>query len=230
MSDKPLKHQLRPLIRKTHRFLGITIGLQFLLWTLSGLYFSWTNINEIHGDPFLAHKTVSVDAESVTFDPEKFGQTPISQLELKILGDESYWWVNESILVDAESHAVVDQIPQALAARILKQHLKDTTLKVVQTKLLEEVGAHHEYRGRPLPVWAFTLDHPEALTAYISASDGEFQRVRHRKWRIFDALWMFHTMDYAGRDNFNNLLLRAFSLFGLFTICSGFALFWATKR
>ena len=37
-------------IRKSHRYLGIFIGMQFLLWTLGGLYFSWTNIDEIHGD------------------------------------------------------------------------------------------------------------------------------------------------------------------------------------
>ncbi|MBA2562793.1 MAG: hypothetical protein H0V14_07740, partial [Chitinophagaceae bacterium] len=37
-------------IRRTHRYLGVTLGIQFLFWTISGLYFSWTNIDEIHGD------------------------------------------------------------------------------------------------------------------------------------------------------------------------------------
>jgi uncharacterized iron-regulated membrane protein len=39
-------------IRKTHRYLGLFLGVQFLLWTISGLYFSWTDIDEIHGDQF----------------------------------------------------------------------------------------------------------------------------------------------------------------------------------
>ena len=39
-------------IRKTHRYLGLLIGIQFLFWTISGLYFSWTNIDQIHGDQF----------------------------------------------------------------------------------------------------------------------------------------------------------------------------------
>ena len=39
-------------IRKTHRYLGLFIGLQFLAWTVSGLYFSWTDLDEIHGEPF----------------------------------------------------------------------------------------------------------------------------------------------------------------------------------
>jgi len=33
-------------------------------------------------------------------------------------------------------------------------------------------------------------------------------------------------MDYQGRDDFNTTLLRAFSLLGLITVLSGFAL-WA---
>ena len=37
-------------IRKTHRYLGLFLGIQFLFWTISGLYFSWTNIDEIRGE------------------------------------------------------------------------------------------------------------------------------------------------------------------------------------
>ncbi len=44
------KTQLK--IRKAHRYLGLIIGVQFLAWTVSGLYFSWTDIDQIHGDPF----------------------------------------------------------------------------------------------------------------------------------------------------------------------------------
>jgi hypothetical protein len=39
-------------IRKSHRYLGIFLGLQFLMWTISGLYFSWSNIDDIHGIQF----------------------------------------------------------------------------------------------------------------------------------------------------------------------------------
>ena len=39
-------------IRTIHKYLGLIIGVQFLLWTISGLYFSWTDIDEIHGDNF----------------------------------------------------------------------------------------------------------------------------------------------------------------------------------
>jgi|GEM_PF-4138827 len=40
------------LICKSHRYLGLFIGIQFLFLTVNGLYFSWTNIGETHGDHF----------------------------------------------------------------------------------------------------------------------------------------------------------------------------------
>ena len=57
------KRELSLKIRKTHRYLGLFIGLQFLAWTVSGLYFSWTDIDEIHGDQF-KRKSARVGAEN----------------------------------------------------------------------------------------------------------------------------------------------------------------------
>jgi hypothetical protein len=115
------------------------------------------------------------------------------------------------------------------AERIARKFVRDD-FEIVSSSLLTEVNAHHEYRGRPLPAWAVKFDSSDKLIAYISERDGSFQRVRHQSWRYFDFLWMSHTMDYQGRDDFNNLLLRAFSLFGLFTVASGFTLFFITTR
>jgi hypothetical protein len=65
---------------------------------------------------------------------------------------------------------------------------------------------------------------------YVSSEFGRVESFRNNKWRLFDLLWMMHTMDYKQRDNFNNWLLRAFSIFGLLTIFSGFALFWVSSK
>ena len=54
-----MRYQTINKFRKTHRFLGIFIGIQFLFWTLSGLYFSCTNLDEIHGEQYRkAHEQV----------------------------------------------------------------------------------------------------------------------------------------------------------------------------
>jgi hypothetical protein len=212
-------------IRKTHRYLGLFIGLQFLAWTLSGLYFSWTNIDEIHGDPFLNTKKV-VSSYSQLFPLDSIPE-PIQQLEWVRIGSNPYYWVNESILYDAINGTPKSLISEEEALEVAHQNLIEG-LQFKKIELLEETGSHHEYRGRPLPAYAIHFEHPDVLIAYIDAKSGQFQRIRHQSWRWFDFLWMSHTMDYQGRDDFNNLLLRIFSLFGLFTVLSGFLL-WATS-
>ena len=55
------------LIRKTHRYLGLFIGIQFLGWTISGIYFSWNNIDKVHGDHLRANTAfISADVEVVS--------------------------------------------------------------------------------------------------------------------------------------------------------------------
>ncbi|MTI22973.1 hypothetical protein E1176_18225 [Fulvivirga sp. RKSG066] len=212
-------------IRKTHRWLGVIIGIQFIFWTISGLYFSWTDIDEIHGDHFL--EPVEETAKLGKFDiPDSL---LVGELALRLIDGKPYLWVNNSLLFNTDNGQLKQGVTKDEAERIARKYVKDD-FQIVSSSLITEVGAHHEYRGRPLPAWAVKFDNSEELTAYISQRDGSFQRVRHQSWRWFDFLWMFHTMDYQGRDDFNNLLLRAFSLFGLFTVASGFTLFFMTTK
>jgi hypothetical protein len=104
-----------------------------------------------------------------------------------------------------------------------------STAEVANIELLKNTDNHHEYRERPLPAYAVTFKNPDC-TVYVSVERGTYQTIRHDQWRAFDFLWMFHTMDYAGRDNFNNWLLKALSLFGLLTVISGFVLFFISSR
>ena len=54
---------------KIHRYLGIFIGIQFFLWTIGGLYFSWTNIKEIRGEHLRKkQEVVSLNAKVVSFE------------------------------------------------------------------------------------------------------------------------------------------------------------------
>ncbi len=163
-------------------------------------------------------------------DPGSLDSTlEISTLELRFVRHQPHYWVNGEKLYHAQTGELQSEITEEQAKEIAKIYIKGD-FGIKEAEYLTETGAHHEYRGRPLPAWAIHLDHPENLIAYVDAKSGNFERVRYSSWRVFDFLWMFHTMDYAGRDNFNNLLLRAFSLFGLATIVSGFTLFFMTIK
>ena len=216
-------------IRKTHRYLGLFLGIQFLFWTVSGLYFSWTNLDEIHGDQF---KKIDVNhsefSELISPTMVDF-KNPIKFLELREIDSHPYYFINNEVLYNAIDGKKKIEINEKEAVKIASKYIRED-LKVSYVEKITETGPHHEYRERLLPAYVISYDTKDNLKAYVSTIDGRFQTVRHRNWRWFDFLWMTHTMDYEGRDDFNNKILRAFSLLGLITVMSGFLLWFVSSK
>ncbi|WP_292889136.1 PepSY domain-containing protein [Nonlabens sp.] len=214
-------------IRKAHRYLGIFLGIQFLMWTISGMYFSWTDIDEIHGDQFKKEVPNQTAFSNLLGSSELKIQEPIRSLELLDIASSPYYWINEAVLYNARTGAKKNELTADEAIKVAARYmLSDLELDHIQR--IESVDDHHEYRGRPLPAYEISYKTDENLKAYVAIDNGAFQTVRHRDWRWFDFLWMTHTMDYQGRDDFNTLVLRIFSLLGLITVLSGFLL-WFTS-
>ncbi|MBU2994862.1 PepSY domain-containing protein [Cellulophaga baltica] len=216
-------------IRKTHRYLGLFLGIQFLFWTISGLYFSWTDLDEIHGDYF---KNLNYQPKSFSglISPSDIATTEdIHTIELRDISNTPHYWVNKNQLYNALDGSKKSNITEQEALYIAKNHMK-ADLEILAIKQISETDKHHEYRGRLLPAYVISYKTDENLKAYISTKDGKFQTVRHKNWRWFDFLWMTHTMDYEGRDNFNTIVLRAFSLLGLVTVLSGFLLWYTSSK
>jgi hypothetical protein len=240
--------------RRIHRWLGLFIGIQFVLWTVGGLYFSWTDLDAVHGD-HLMRAPMPVAAAGATVSPAQAvaalgASTRVDSVALVELvrvadrptyrvsffgapgpgsHDGSAHTVRRRAFVDAATGAVRppltrdEAIATAKAAYVGSAPVTDVSLLTA-----DSVGTHHEFREQPLPAWAVRFGDEEGATAYVPAELGEVLRIRNDRWRLFDFLWMLHTMDYEGRDNFNNLALRAFSVLGLVTVASGFVLFALT--
>ena len=215
-------------IRKAHRYLGLFLGVQFLFWTISGLYFSWTDLDEIHGDHFKKEKQLVSFTNLININDLEF-KDPIKTFELREIADLPYYFINDSILFNAYNGNQKDSISVEEAIKISNKNILDI-YKISSVDKIYEVGNHHEYRGKPLPAFVISYEGAEKLKSYVSIIDGKFQTVRHRNWRWFDFLWMTHTMDYETRDDFNNKLIRAFSLLGLITVMSGFLLWFISSK
>jgi uncharacterized iron-regulated membrane protein len=237
------RQNYKHLIRKSHRYLGIFIGLQFFLWTLSGLYFSWTNIHEIRGDN-LRRKKENLDV-SVNFISPKTVIGEISRTKndaeitkiqvVEVLGETFYeikynrGKKSETVLANVSDGKIRAPISADEAEKIAAAALREPQ-KIKQIDYLTEqsTSAHHEYRELPVPAWAVTFENN--LTVYLSAENGQVQTFRTNNWRVFDFLWMLHTMGFEDRDNINNYLLRTFSILGIVTILSGFLLFFVSSK
>ena len=215
-------------IRKAHRYLGLFIGIQFLMWTISGLYFSWTDIDDIHGDQFKKEIPKQTSFNNLLGTAQLNLEEPIKNLELLEIAGEPYYWINENNLYNAVSGNKKNEITKQEAIKVAERYML-SDLKIDKIQRIEAVSDHHEYRGRPLPAYEISYKTDENLKVYVAIKNGAFQTVRHRDWRWFDFLWMTHTMDYQGRDNFNTIVLRVFSLLGLITVLSGFLLWYTSS-
>lgn len=231
-------------IRKSHRYLGVIIGIQFLFWTLGGLYFSWNNMDDVHGETLLKQEKKYV--ETIDFSQIQKG---IDSLEMETRIDSIHsinlvetfnkqlvqfkYFSKHQLkiqLIDAESGNLRDPFSGQECLELAEQQLKEP-IPIIKAEFLvkHSTGSHHEYRGKPLPAYAFTLDHSTKTTIYVSTELGQITSVRNNNWRRFDFLWMLHTMDYSTRDYITNWVLRVFSVLGILTIFSGFFLFYLTS-
>lgn len=244
MPARAKKFNYKHYIRRAHRYLGVFIGIQFTLWTLGGLYFSWTNLDEIHGDHLrgTSQRELSLPMNSVSLDAivksmqSSFGTTRIEKMYfVEVLG--KYFYAVEhvmegkrsTVLLSVEDASVRPAVSSNEARQIAKAALANQSEPVELTYLTSDnVNKHHEYREKPLPAWAVSFE--SNISVYLSADTGQVGAIRTDKWRVFDFLWMLHTMDFNGRDNINNYVLRGFSILGIITVLSGFSLFLVSSR
>lgn len=237
------KGKWQKVIRKSHRYLGLFLGIQFLFWTIGGLYFSWTNIKNIRGE--------DIRKEPITINKEKLGislngiLTEISKsdsvyflksLQIANIFDTPYYQITfyngkriKTILANTLTNQIRLPISENEAIMIAKNSLNvKSNLKSIE--YINSTNGHHEYREKPLPAYAVSFEGNANTTVYVSAELGTVQIYRNNRWRVFDFLWMLHVMDYQNRDNINNWFLRIFSVIGLITLASGFILFGLTQK
>jgi hypothetical protein len=238
-----MKKSFHFYIRKSHRYLGLLIGIQFLAWTISGLYFSWSNLDEVHGDPQMKPAPLIALSERMVPPDSVWRQVAGDSLigiqliqvldkplyQITYLHQQPGHAMKHVQLADARTGELRQALSEPEAIALAKSRFNGEA-NVNEVEYLTETGSHHEYREQPLPAYAISFDHPTRTTVYVAAQLGTVVKYRNRPWRIFDFLWMGHTMDYQGRDNINNWLLRIFSVFGLFTVLSGFALYVVSSR
>ncbi len=234
-------------IRRSHRWLGFIIGIQFLAWTIGGLYFSWSDMDEVHGDyehiqPSLIGSKVTLHSPMLLLDTLNKIEAldSISDVRLVTILNKPHWLISyfpkgherhhtKYILGDAESGSIRPSLTKEECVLVAINSYTGNK-KLEHVEFLTQTDKHHEYRGQPLPAYAITFGTQSPVTFYIPADIGVVQKVRNTPWRRFDFLWMLHTMDYSGRDNITNWLLRFFSILGLVTVLSGFTLFYFSMK
>ena len=213
-------------LTRIHKWAGLIIGIQILLWVLSGLFMTLFPINEIRG----RHIAVQVDLPVSQKPTLNFEQaltrysgevTHVSlanyagQLAYRIEGDGGI------VTLSAETGEPMPALSQAQIRRMaLEYYYADNP---IASAVLITENAPNEYR-RALPIWQVQFDDRSHSRLYLDPQTAELTAVRTRLWRVYDVMWALHIMDYTQRERFNSWWLRLAALAALLFVLSGFGL------
>lgn len=228
--------------RKIHRRLGLVVGLQLLLWTAGGLFFSLNPIAKVRGEteepeaPPLEITTPPASPAAALSELSRLHpQAKIQTVALRPHLDTAVYEI--AYVADAEPRwALADAATGELRPSVGREEAEAVARgayaldsPIAEVFLVTETTPGSEYRERPLPAYRVTFGDRLGTRLYVSAERGVVTARRNDRWRLFDFLWMLHIMDYQTRENFNSTLLRVVSALGLVTVLSGFALFFITS-
>lgn len=205
-----------------HRWIGLALGIQVLLWTASGVVMSWYPITLVRGETnALTVFAPELEPRSYANPGGVIAQTPdATSVKLKNFLERPVYEVvsdNETAMFDAASGEKITPLPEDVARRIAERDfIGDGRIVTMETL----TKAPQEY-GRAVPVWRASFDDKLHTRLYISPQTGEVAARRNDVWRLYDFFWMLHIMDYEDRKDFNNPLVRVFAFTGVLFAITG---------
>ena len=207
-------------LTRFHRWAGLILGVQILLWFASGLFMALAPIELVRGTHLRADIASDVVLADVDFAAVADAHAkPFTSLEVYRIADRTV------VTLDGTHHRdrlgqPLTPLPETFIRDIATtSHTKAAPLAALT--LLDENSL--DYRG-PLPVWQARFADSARTRFYIDPTTGDIRNVRTRLWRVFDTMWMLHIMDYSDRTNFNTWWLRLFAAAATLFALSGLAL------
>jgi uncharacterized iron-regulated membrane protein len=219
-------------MRWMHKWLGLLLALQFLLWMLSGLVMSLLDHDQVSGATHRAAPTPppAWPRDAVSPDVVLRGvDAPVRRIDATWLLDRPVFRLQYADTVavhDALSAELISIGANTAAAIAARDYRGDASATSPQWLPLAPLEA----RPAQGSIWRVDFSDAEDTTLYISAEDGRVLQRRNRSWRWFDVAWMLHIMDYRGRSNFNNPLVVASAAAGVWIALSGVWLLCVTLR
>lgn len=227
--------------RKAHRWLGLIVSIQLLMWTASGLFFSIPDITDVRGEQYLS-QTHSININQLARE----NIVPISAI---IATAKINLEANETVLLKHRAGRLIYQVEKnapekklifdALTGQPMTYITPTEAMSIVvdrtelsptEAVLINEPKTGSEFRGRDLPLYKVTVTKPKKGIVYVDPVTGEIAAIRTKLWRAWDFLWSLHIMDYQERDDFSQWLLRLFSALGVLTVLSGIVLWFYSGK
>ncbi|RTR38785.1 PepSY domain-containing protein [Shewanella canadensis] len=217
---------LLKISRKYHRWLMLFLGVQFVIWSVSGAYMVIFDIDYIHGDTLVVNHQAKVNPDKITYSLfELIKRYPSAeQIEVGLfINQEVYRFRQDGTqyLLDASTGHLLSPIGEELAVTAAR-HYYSGTGDIADVELITD-NPPFELSSRALPAWRVNFDDFGSPSIYLSARSGKLVTKRHEFWRTFDTMFSLHVMDYEDEDA-SNWLLFWFILFSLLAAILGLVL------
>ena len=216
------------LLRRIHKWTGLVIGIQLVLWTLSGAVMSMLNHETVAGGPAAAAPPAVPPSSSGWGEIQsQLAGHKATALGLRpLLGRYVYAVSTDrgSRLFDAESGSPI-VVDAALAERVARAAY-GSEAEISDVMPLAELEL--AVREHQLPIWRVDFADEANSSFYVSGTDGRLLERRSNTWRTWDFFWMLHNMDYANRTSFNHPLIVLVGFAAVWLAVTGFWLLFRT--
>lgn len=203
--------------RKFHKWLMLFLGIQFVIWSVTGAYMVIIDLSYIHGNNLVADNSPSVDTKNIPFKlADVIKKYPnATDIELTNILDQNVYHLmldGKALLISALNGQELSHFDEAMAIKLANYYYSgnDPIKKVTLYTQNPPYGLRESY----LPAYRIDYDAFSSPSLYISAESGKLVRYRHNFWRIFDWMFRFHLADYNNREH-DNWLLFWLTLFSI---------------
>ncbi len=245
----PSAKRLGPRFFRWHRWLAYAVVLQVLAWVLGGVLFAWLPFQGwVKGNDWVHKPQQALPADwwqALAASAAVAGVAQVAAPDRTAAGAVAAAGALQSVqsvqtargpawrlrtargdtwLAADGSGALAAPDAAAVAVARFSQSLYHGPGRLAGVSWLNEaprrLGLVRELGARK-NLWLARFDDPLQTRLYIDGTSGELLAVRTEAWVLYDFFWRLHVMDYSDGEDFNNPLLRGFSLAALALVLTG---------
>ena len=216
-------------LRRIHKWVGLAVGLQFVLWAIRGAAMALLDMEAVAGGPHPEAVATPGAGDPAAWPTivRQLGPERIEGLRSGILLDTPILQIRtggSTLIFDARTGERM-AIDARTARAVAETHHPDRATPVAVTLLTE---ASLPVRAHEPPIWQVEFADEGGSTYYVSAITGALLERRNDTWRWWDFFWMLHNMDYSDRTNFNHPLIITAGVAMAWLAVTGFWLLFRT--
>ncbi|WP_371188753.1 PepSY domain-containing protein [Thalassotalea maritima] len=218
-------------LRKVHKWASLLVGVQLLIWLISGMYFTLMDHHKAGGHQYRAHvqqHPPEVSDNFIDISEIIVKTNPVTSVKLVALLGQPYYLLNheKGLYPHFTNHYSLYHAKTGNRTHIDADFARELALQsyngpgeVTSTTLLK----HHieDIPKQQNPSWRVNFSDEVNTSVYIEADTGRIVGHSDDDKRFADIFFMLHFMDYNHQGSFNNWQIMFFAVLMLWLSITG---------